>query len=72
MASKEKVLAEIRRIALEEGRAPGQKLFKRKTGFSHSYWNGTYWPRWSAALKEAGLDKNEKNKAIPKEKLFSK
>ena len=72
MASKEKVLAEIRRIAREEGRPPGQKLFKRKTGFSHSYWNGTYWPRWSAALAEAGFDQNEKNKAIPKEELFSK
>jgi len=72
MASKEKVLAEIRRIAREEGRPPGQKLFKRKTGFSHSYWNGTYWPRWSAALKDAGLEQNERNSAIPRETLLSK
>lgn len=72
MATKEKVLAEIRRIAREEGRPPGQSLFKRKTGLSKSYWSGKYWPRWSAALKEAGLEQNERNLAIPVELLLSK
>lgn len=70
MVTKEHILDVIRKIAKEEGRTPGQKLFKSRTGLSHSYWNGTYWPRWSAAIREAGLEENKKNQAIPKELLL--
>ncbi len=69
MTSKDQILDEIRKLAEQLGRAPGQKLFKTHTGISHAYWQGTYWPRWSAALAEAGLEINKKIEAIAEDEL---
>lgn len=70
MISKEKLISEIQRLAEINGNPPGQKLFEKETGFSKTYWNGTYWPRWSAALRDAGLTPNSKNAAIPLNELM--
>jgi len=70
MTSKKQILDEISRIAKEIDRAPGQKFFVRETGISHANWNGKFWPRWSEALKEAGLKANEPTGAIAEEALL--
>lgn len=72
MIPKDKIIAEILRLSAENGTPPGQKIFKKETGISSYYWNGHYWPRWSAALTEAGLHPNEPNKAIPHAQLIEK
>lgn len=51
-----RVLAEIGRIARENGGAPpGMLQFASKSGIRKSAWVGRIWPRWSDALKEAGF-----------------
>jgi len=59
---REFVLAEIRRVAAENGgRSPGAEKFNRITHLSQSYWKGEIWLRWSDAVREAGLTPNVKN-----------
>jgi Meiotically up-regulated gene 113 len=56
---KEHILAEIRRIALEnDGKAPGMEKFKTVTGITRRIWSPKYWLRWSDALIEAGFQAN--------------
>jgi hypothetical protein len=56
--SKEHILAEIRRIAGENGRAPGFKAFTSATGISKHTWLGKHWRAWGDALTEAGFTPN--------------
>lgn len=57
---REHILAEIRRIAAEQGgRAPGKRSFMRRTGIRSTGWCGLYWASWSDAVREAGLTPND-------------
>lgn len=55
------ILAEIRRLAAEQGgKPPGKQRFSTATGISEGSWNGKYWARWGDALSEAGFAANLK------------
>jgi len=55
------VITEIRRLASQNGKAPGKELFERETGIQSSEWYPKLWLRWSDAVKEAGLKPNKFN-----------
>lgn len=62
MATKEHILAEIRRTAAENGGvALGKKRFLDATGIAESDWSGRYWARWSDAVREAGVSGQRMN-----------
>lgn len=70
---REQILEAIRRLTAEnEGRSPGTKLFTTRTGIGPSEWYGRYWARWSDALCEAGVEKNERNSKIDEGELLRK
>lgn len=57
---KEIILSEIRRLAAaSHGKAPGSQKLQTETGIRKSDWYPRYWVRWSDAVEEAGLTKNE-------------
>lgn len=63
MASREQILAEIRRTAEENGGRPlGRLQFSRATGLSE-YVVNQFWPNYSSAVSDAGLVPNEFNTA---------
>ncbi len=69
-ALKERILSEIRRLSAPSGTPPSQKRFSEITGFS-SYQIAKFWPRYSDAIKEAGLIPNAFGKdQIPRDKLL--
>ncbi len=55
---REHIITEIRRVAGELGRPPGAWAFETHTGIRERHWRGRYWPRWSDALRDAGLQPN--------------
>jgi Meiotically up-regulated gene 113/Homing endonuclease associated repeat len=55
---RERVIAEIQRIARETGRAPGISLFEQHSGIHRREIIGKIWARWSEAVSEAGLEAN--------------
>jgi hypothetical protein len=58
--TKQHILQEIKRIALANGgKAFGRDRFYNETGIRESDWFGKYWPRWSDAIREAGLVPNQ-------------
>ncbi len=68
---KSHILAEIKRTAAENGGVPlGSQAFSRATGIRKGDWYGKYWARWGDALKEAGLEANRFQDAIPNDQLF--
>jgi hypothetical protein len=70
--NKEKILAEIKRTTLENGGQPlGVKRFSKETGISEYAWH-EYWPRFSAALAEAGFAPNRLTVAYPDELMIEK
>jgi hypothetical protein len=55
------ILAEIRRIAAENGgKSPGSQVFEKESGIRKGEWLGRYWARWGDAVAEAGLQPNSK------------
>jgi hypothetical protein len=53
---KQHILNEIRRVSLaNNGIALGKARFFQETGIKETDWSGKYWPRWSAAIEEAGF-----------------
>ena len=50
------IIHEIRRLAGQnDGQAPGETLFAKKTGIAKHQWRGKHWVRWSDAVAEAGF-----------------
>jgi hypothetical protein len=57
--SKEYILQEIRRCAVENGGvALGLERFAEATGIREPHWSGRYWARWGDAVREAGYEPN--------------
>jgi len=68
MATREHILAEIRRTAgANGGKALGVRRFLTETGIAESDWRGKLWARWGDAVIEAGLQPNEWQGANPDE-----
>ena len=72
MVSKERILAEIRRIASQcGGSPPGKQRFESETSIREHEW-GKYWARWGDALTEAGFRPNMWVQQLPEEELLEK
>ena len=68
--SKEKIIEEIRRTALEnDGKPLGIGRFEKETGIKQYEWQ-RYWPQFSKAQEEAGLSPNKLQAAYGDEFLF--
>ena len=52
------IIAEVKRLANELGRPPGQGTFSKFTGIGERQWRGLYWSRWSDVLRDAGCEPN--------------
>jgi len=57
--TKLRVVEEIKRLAAEDGKAPGRERFEHDTGIRVSDWYPHLWIRWGDALAEAGLAPNK-------------
>jgi hypothetical protein len=69
--NKEHIVAEIQRTAAENnGRPLGIDRFLAETGIRPYDW-GRFWARWSTALSEAGFKPNQRNTALPDERILS-
>ncbi len=70
---KQRILAEIRRLAVENGgRAPGWQAFAGTTGVRKSDWYPHIWLRWGDALIEAGYAPNQFQTRTSDEVLLEK
>ncbi len=70
---KQHIIDEIRRTAQDNGGVPlGVGRFLKKTGIRESDWRGRFWVRWSDAVREAGLEPNQKQGAIDDDVLLDK
>ncbi len=69
---REKILSEIRRIAVADGgKSPGKERFHRETGIREADWT-KHWIRWSDAVKEAGLLPNKMRGSIEDEYVIGR
>ncbi len=70
---RERILAEIRRIAEKNGGvAPGKARFFHETGITENDWSGKIWVRWSDAIADAGLIPNEKNSRLSSDTVLDR
>lgn len=68
---RETIVAEIQRCAAENGDVPlGRERFYAATGIREADWSGKYWVRWSDALRDAGFEPNELNRAHDEDHLL--
>jgi Meiotically up-regulated gene 113 len=71
--NKQHILDEIKRTAgANGGLALGRLKFFRETGIKESDWKGKYWARWNDAVREAGLQPNQKTGAYEEHLLIEK
>ena len=71
--TKQHIVNEIRRTATANGGIPlGRQRFFTETGIKTSDWHGKYWARWSDAVREAGLEPNQKTLAYADDLLIEK
>ncbi len=71
MRDKQFILGEIRRTAaLNNGKPVGVGRFKTETGIAQHEWCGIHWARWSDALREAGFEPLEWNRASDEEQMI--
>lgn len=69
--SKDFILAEIERLARENGGTPlGRDRFARETGIREKDWAGRFWVRWSDAVQEAGFRPNELQESYASDALL--
>jgi hypothetical protein len=72
MVSKEFVLSEIQRIAIQSGSTPpGKNRFESETAIKEYEWL-KFWARWGDALIEAGFQPNVRTPAIGDSDLLEK
>src|ERR1700737_3653787 len=70
---KQHILNEIERTAAANGGVPpGRERFFRETGIKSHDWLGKHWARWRDAIREAGFEPNEWQKAYSEDVLFEK
>jgi hypothetical protein len=69
---RQQVLAEIKRLALQNGRPPGRQAFENATGVKMSEWYPHIWLRWGDALAEAGYAPNSLQAKASDEELIEK
>jgi hypothetical protein len=68
---KKRILAEIKRLAVQNGGKPlGRTRFEQETGIKESDWNGKLWARWSDAIVEAGFSPNTMTTAYTDDQLL--
>jgi Meiotically up-regulated gene 113 len=69
---KSQIIAEIQRTAVANGGVPlGTARFEAETGIKLADW-GVHWARWSDAVREAGFEPNQLQRAYEKDYLFQK
>lgn len=62
--NKSYILNEIKRTATANGGVPlGRLGFFKETGIREADWRGRFWARWNDAVREAGLEPNQKTEA---------
>src|ERR1700693_1086385 len=70
---KEHILKELHRTAeANEGVPLGRLSFFKETGIKESDWKGKFWARWNDAVREAGLEPNQKQSAFDEIFLIEK
>src|ERR1700733_10610434 len=70
---KQHILAEIKRTAKgNHGEPLGVARFFQETGIKDTDWHGKFWARWGDALREAGFEPNQFNKAYAERELIEK
>lgn len=73
MTDRQQILAEIKRLAADNGgQAPGRQAFARTTGVRMSDWYPHIWLRWGDALAEAGYPPNQLQTKASDEVLIAK
>ena len=72
MITKEKIIAEVKRTAKNNGgKALGLARLEKETGIKPYDWS-RYWPRFGELLQEAGFAPNQLISAYPDKFLFEK
>lgn len=66
------ILDEIRRLAANNGAAPGWRKLQKEAGIDYSDWCGVYWARWNDALAEAGFAPNRLKEAYSESVLLER
>ena len=69
---RERIIAEIQRLAAADGQPPGRMKFEKETGIRYSDWYGVYWARWGDAVAEAGLSPNSVQAKADRDTLLEK
>lgn len=64
------IISEMQRVAVDLGRAPGRREFLNASGIKESDWMGRFWARWGDALEAAGLKPNELQTSFSDEHLL--
>lgn len=65
------ILAEIARLSnAAGGQAPGEMKFSSETGITPAKWR-RYWPRWSAAVEEAGCEANAATPPLSNDEIMA-
>lgn len=72
MPTREQIIGEIKRVAEENGRPPGKRVFELETGIREAEWYGIYFRSWKEALNEAGFEPNKMQTKLSSEKVIRK
>lgn len=67
---RERILSEIKQLAIEIGRPPGKTIFQRRSGIAPHQWLGKFWSTWGDALREAGFEPNSMQEKLDSDSLL--